>query len=116
MKATNIKWDTDGNKEVLKSLPEEMEIPSGMYDLADVSDYLSDKTEWCHGGFSVVYDKKDVKNYLETHLEEHDLEKIEINEKDIGVVLRDANRFQDLEYAADVYLSSMREALDWKQK
>lgn len=30
MKATNIKWDTDGNMEVLKELPTEMEIPEGI--------------------------------------------------------------------------------------
>ena len=30
MKVINIKWDTDGDKEVLKSLPTEVEIPEEM--------------------------------------------------------------------------------------
>lgn len=72
MKATNIKWDTDGDKKILKTLPKEMEIPSGMYDLDDISDYLSDETGFCHDGFCMEYNKDDVKNYLETHLEEQD--------------------------------------------
>lgn len=32
MKAINIKWDTDGDMEVLNQLPEVMEIPQGMTD------------------------------------------------------------------------------------
>ena len=67
MKAQNIKWDTDGDHEVFDSLPQEVEVPSrfseenymeggelnedAMWD--DISDWLSDTYEFCHGGFEV---------------------------------------------------------------
>ena len=112
MKATNIKWDTDRNKKILEYLPKEMEIPSGMYDLDDISDYLSDETGFCHDGFFIEYDKDDVKEYLESHLEENDLGGVEITEEDIDAVLKDANNLGDLEFIADAYLSSIRDVLD----
>ena len=43
MRATNIKWDTDGDMEVLKQLPTEMEIPKDITDEKEISDYLSVK-------------------------------------------------------------------------
>lgn len=112
MKATNIKWDTDENKKTLRYLPKKMEIPSGMYDLDDISDYLSDETGFCHDGFFIEYDKDDVKEYLESHLEENDLGGVEITEEDIDAVLKEANQKQDLEFVAGVYLSSIRDVLD----
>lgn len=51
MKAKNIKWDTDGDTELLNKLPETIEIPNGMTDIDDISDYLSDVTGFCHFGF-----------------------------------------------------------------
>lgn len=54
MKAINIRWDTDGDMEVLKQLPKEMEIPNGVTDKEEISDYLSDKTGFCHFGFELV--------------------------------------------------------------
>lgn len=58
-KAINIKWDTDDedydNEDEL-DLPEEVYIP-GDIDLEDddeVSDYLSDLTGFCHGGYELV--------------------------------------------------------------
>lgn len=30
MRAIDIKWDTDGDEEVLKTLPTEMDIPNGI--------------------------------------------------------------------------------------
>lgn len=53
MKAVNILWDVD-NEEELESLPEEIEIPDGMYDEEAISDYISDVTGFCHGGFSLI--------------------------------------------------------------
>ena len=44
MKATNIEWD-------LETLPTEVEIPDGMEDEEEISDYLSDLTGFCHKGF-----------------------------------------------------------------
>mgnify|MGYP001140758447 CR=1 FL=1 len=54
MRATNIKWDTDGDMEVLKQLPTEMEIPKDITDEKEISDYLSDETGFCHYGFDLV--------------------------------------------------------------
>lgn len=52
MRAYNIKWDTDGEE---VNLPNEIEIPEGMTDEEEISDYLSDVTGFCHEGFSLVY-------------------------------------------------------------
>ena len=54
MRAIHIKWDTDGDMEILKELPTEIEIPEDMTDEDDISDYLSDKTGYCHMGFDLV--------------------------------------------------------------
>lgn len=55
MKAVNIEWDIDpdeyGCGTVL--LPTEIEIPKDITDLDDVSDYISDVTEFCHKGFAI---------------------------------------------------------------
>lgn len=62
MKATDIKWDTDG---VPMGLPSEVEIPEDVTEEADgdgevlldlVSDYLSDLTGFCHEGFFLEED------------------------------------------------------------
>lgn len=63
LKAINIKWDTDGDEEVLQDLPTEMIIPvdleedyySDMKDIMeDISDWLSKETGFCHYGFEIV--------------------------------------------------------------
>lgn len=54
MKAINIKWDTDGDMELLKQLPTEMEIPNCMTDDDEISDYLTDETGFCHEGFKLA--------------------------------------------------------------
>lgn len=51
MKAINILWDTDGEN---ISLPDEIDIPEGMADEEQISDYISDKTGFCHYGFELV--------------------------------------------------------------
>lgn len=48
MKATQIKWDTDGEN---VDLPAEIEIPADMEDEDEISDYISDLTGFCHFGF-----------------------------------------------------------------
>lgn len=50
MKAINIIWDADTPEE-LEGLPEEIEIPAGMTDEDEISNYLSDVTGFCHKGF-----------------------------------------------------------------
>lgn len=55
MKAINIIWDIDDDdySENLE-LPTEIEIPEGMEDEDEISDYLSDITGFCHKGFELV--------------------------------------------------------------
>lgn len=52
MKAVSIIWDVD-YEEDLESLPKEIEIPDGMMDEDEISDYLSDATGFCHKGFEI---------------------------------------------------------------
>lgn len=65
MKAINIQWDIDEiDGEDLEegttiedyaiALPTEIEIPDGMTDEDEISDYLSDQTGFCHSGFDIV--------------------------------------------------------------
>lgn len=75
LKAINIKWDTDGDMEVLNELPTEMIIPNELeelhkkdreYALEEISDWLSDETGFCHAGFELekVITKESVENEL----------------------------------------------------
>ena len=75
LKAINIKWDTDGDKEVLNELPTEMIVPDELeemykkdreYALEEISDWLSDETGFCHDGFEVVMEitRQSVENEL----------------------------------------------------
>lgn len=50
MKATNIMWDVDYDKDC-DLLPSEIEIPEGMEDEDEISDYLSDTTGYCHKAY-----------------------------------------------------------------
>ena len=58
MKAINIKWDIDedydGDLDVLQMLPDEIDIPNGMADEDEISDYISDVTGFCHKGFVLL--------------------------------------------------------------
>ena len=53
MKAVNIQWDVDGDYEALEDLPTEIEIPEGMTDEEEISDYISNETGFCHYGFEL---------------------------------------------------------------
>lgn len=55
MKAMNIEWDVDCQED-LEFLPTEIEIPEGMDDEDEISDYISDVTGYCHNGFSLDTD------------------------------------------------------------
>lgn len=50
MKATNIKWDTDGED---LGIPDEIEIPPNMADEDKISDYITDLVGFCHKGFDL---------------------------------------------------------------
>lgn len=71
MKAINIIWDVD-YEEDLGNLPNEIEIPEGMTDEEEISDYITDETGFCHKGFELVVslctfpdDDKDYCKYFE---------------------------------------------------
>lgn len=49
LKATNILWDTDYDDD--GELPTEIDIPEGMTDEDEISDYLSAVTGYCHQGY-----------------------------------------------------------------
>lgn len=54
--AANIQWDTDGEE---VNLPDKMEIPKRIWekgDVDDISDWISNETGFCHGGFSIESD------------------------------------------------------------
>ena len=53
MKAINIEWDVDYEEE-REDLPTEIDIPEGMIDEEEISDYISDVTGFCHYGFELV--------------------------------------------------------------
>lgn len=56
MKATNIEWDIDdyeGDLDVLQMLPDKIEIPEGMTDEEEISNYISDETGFCHKGYAL---------------------------------------------------------------
>lgn len=50
MKASAIIWDTDDEN---VSLPSEIELPDGMEDEDEISDYITNQTGYCHKGFII---------------------------------------------------------------
>lgn len=52
MKATDIIWDVDFEKDI-ELLPTEIEIPDGM-DENEIEEYISEVTGFCHKGFSLT--------------------------------------------------------------
>ena len=54
MKAIDIIWDIEEDDDV--DLPNEIEIPDGMYDLDEIDDYISNETGFCHMGFTLSDD------------------------------------------------------------
>lgn len=49
MRATHIEWDTDGD--MVKELPTEMELPEGMTDEDEISDWITEQEGFCNKGF-----------------------------------------------------------------
>ena len=84
LKAINIKWDTDADKEVLNELPTEMIIPDELeemykkdkeYALEEISDWLSDEIGFCHDGFEI--EKEITKESIENDLYDFFSDKME---------------------------------------
>lgn len=57
MVAKNILWDTDGDMLALSDLPHRMRIPKSMTDPEEISDYLTEKTGYCHKGFDLIQEE-----------------------------------------------------------
>ena len=61
--AHDIRWDTDGDMKLFKTLPQEIEIPDEVWEDYDngnddaLSNYVSDVTGFCHYGFEVRTEK-----------------------------------------------------------
>lgn len=86
LKAINIKWDTDGDMEVLKELPTELIIPDDLeelykrkedreYALEEIADWLSEDTGFCHDGFEI--EKVITKEFVEDDLYDFFSDKME---------------------------------------
>lgn len=94
MKASNIKWDTDGYSLKELGLPKAVDIPKGIYDLDEISDYLSDTYEFCHQGFKITYTEEDVRDCLlqEFSENEYDLDNLKkMPQAVIDTILQEAN-------------------------
>lgn len=77
LNAINIKWDTEGDTEVLNELPTELIIPDDLeelyknkedreFALEEISDWLSEETGFCHDGFEI--EKVITKEFVEDDL------------------------------------------------
>ena len=84
LKAINIKWDTDGDKEVLNELSTEIIIPNELeelykkdreYALEEIADWLSEDTGFCHDGFEI--EKVITKEFIEDDLYDFFSDKME---------------------------------------
>lgn len=53
MKAIHIMWDVDYDADSVL-LPTVVDIPDGMEDDEEISDYLSNLTGFCHEGFELI--------------------------------------------------------------
>ena len=92
LKAINIKWDTDGDEEVLQDLPTEMIVPDYLedwynsdreYAMEEISDWLSDEVGFCHDGFEIIKEitrksvEEELFNFLTSKMETGDIPDIE---------------------------------------
>lgn len=86
LKAINIKWDTDGDMEVLNELSTELIIPDDLeelykrkedreYALEEIADWLSEDTGFCHDGFEI--EKVITKEFVEDDLYDFFSDKME---------------------------------------
>lgn len=86
LKVINIKWDTDGDMEVLNELPTELIIPDDLeeiykrkedreYALEEIADWLSEDTGFCHDGFEI--EKVITKEFVEDDLYDFFSDKME---------------------------------------
>lgn len=62
MKAINIMWDVDFEED-LENLPTEINIPEGMTDEEEISDYITDETGFCHKGFELINNSNKIQEW-----------------------------------------------------
>ena len=102
LKAINIKWDTDGDMEVLNELPTELIIPDDLeelykikedreYALEEIADWLSEDTGFCHDGFEI--EKVITKEFVEDDLYDFFSEKMETGD---APEIEKAGRYPDM--------------------
>ncbi len=113
LKIKNIKWDTDGDKKVLATLPTEVEVGKDDLDIDidedyeealndAVSDYLSDTYGFCHFRFSiedeiVENDTKWLRDIVEWAVVKEGCKVLEV--KNNAIIIRNALLDQDFEIA-----------------
>lgn len=107
LKAINIKWDTDGDMEVLNELPTELIIPDDLeelykrkedreYALEEIADWLSEDTGFCHDGFEI--EKVITKEFIEDDLYDFFSDKMETG--DVPEIER-VGRYPDMYVTGD---------------
>ena len=77
MKAVNIDWDVDLDED-RAHLPTEIEIPAGMEEEEDISDYLTDVTGFCHKGYQLVEYRKDHEEAVPLQEDGKSMKRIEV--------------------------------------
>ena len=107
LKAINIKWDTDGDMEVLNELPTELIIPDDLeelykrkedreYALEEIADWLSEDTGFCHDGFEI--EKVITKEFVEDDLYDFFSDKMETGD---APAIERVGRYPDMYVTGD---------------
>lgn len=115
MKAVDIQWDTDGDKDAFEMLPSEMKVPDGLTD-DGISDFLSDETGFCHFGYCIEYEKENVRTYLKKLESGCGADVTRITGKDISRIQQEANKRQSLSSAVNAYFGNLHTARNKQAK
>lgn len=139
--AHDIRWDTDGDMKLFKTLPQEIEIPEDVWEDYDngnddaISDYVSDVTGFCHYGFEVrtenIKEEKNMNNIYDilvvggTYHNDNGKDYIVLafdKDADEAIFLNPENNFTPYVGAKTVrfgswgsghYFKTLQEACDW---
>lgn len=142
--AHNIKWDTDGDMKLFKTLPQEIEIPEDVWEDYDngnddaISDYVSDVTGFCHYGFEIrtenIKEEKNMNNIYDilvvggTYHNDNGKDYIILafdKNADIAIFLNPENNFTPYigakfvrfgSWGSGHYFKTLQEACDWFNK
>lgn len=141
--AHDIRWDTDGDMKLFKTLPQEIEIPDEIWEDYDngnddaLSNYVSDVTGFCHYGFEVrtenIKEEKNMNNITiydriqlgDTFHNSNGTDYIILafdKEADIALLLNPKNKFtpyigadglRSNHWCSGHYFNSIQEVCDW---